>query len=293
MAIYYLNADTGVDTGAGGSSAPWKTLVYAIANSTTGDTLYCQNSTATYDFRNATITNRTILGQSLDGVILDGASGSYYWALGTGTTVIRNLTFQNIVETLSTPIIYAPNGATGVVFTMDRCRWRLCTSGGSSSTGGIAGNQGWEFLSGAITISSCIFDDIRTNADGLVAAFGFRGSTINVTFVFNNNVWLTKTAANQHTSIFGGYDNYFTLVAKNNIFRNLQSTIYFFATSYGHSSHVTLALTNCDYNGTWSDGEGTVVKTNCITADPLFVDENNGDFHLLPTSPCIDTGTLI
>ena len=292
MTTYYLNADTGVDTGAGGSGAPWKTLVYAVAHSTTGDTLYCQNATATYDFRNTTITSRTITGKSVTGVVFDGGSGNYYWAINTGITILRNITIQNIINT-GGPTIYAPCYGTGIVFTMDRCIWKSCITSGGSSTGGIVGNQGWELSSGVITISSCIFDDIRTAADGLVGAFGFRGAQPGVTFLFNNNVWITRTAANQHTSIFGGYDNWFTIIAKNNIFRNLQSTIYFFATSYGHSTHVTLALTNCDYSGTWSDGEGTVVKTNCITADPLFVDENNGDFHLLPASPCIDTGTLI
>ena len=28
----------------------------------------------------------------------------------------------------------------------------------------------------------------------------------------------------------------------------------------------------------------------CISEDPLFVDPDNGDFHLQAESPCIDTG---
>ena len=31
-------------------------------------------------------------------------------------------------------------------------------------------------------------------------------------------------------------------------------------------------------------------KTNVINADPLFFDPANGDFHLQPNSPCINTG---
>jgi len=42
-------------------------------------------------------------------------------------------------------------------------------------------------------------------------------------------------------------------------------------------------VTYCDVQGGWS-GLGN------IDADPLFVDPENGDFHLQPNSPCIDTG---
>ena len=38
-----------------------------------------------------------------------------------------------------------------------------------------------------------------------------------------------------------------------------------------------------DIKGSWS-GEGN------INDDPLFVEPDNNDFHLLPDSPCIDTG---
>jgi len=42
-------------------------------------------------------------------------------------------------------------------------------------------------------------------------------------------------------------------------------------------------ITYCDIEGGW-EGEGN------IDSDPLFVDAENGDFHLLLDSPCIDTG---
>ncbi|MDH3782575.1 MAG: right-handed parallel beta-helix repeat-containing protein [Desulfobulbaceae bacterium] len=43
---------------------------------------------------------------------------------------------------------------------------------------------------------------------------------------------------------------------------------------------------------TYSDiqGEDTYPGTGNINADPMFVDEENGDFHLLNDSPCIDAG---
>ncbi len=40
----------------------------------------------------------------------------------------------------------------------------------------------------------------------------------------------------------------------------------------------------CDIGQPWAGA------TNCITANPLLVDETGHDFHLLPASPCIDAG---
>ena len=36
--------------------------------------------------------------------------------------------------------------------------------------------------------------------------------------------------------------------------------------------------------------QNATVQPTCIQADPMFVDAAGGDLHLLPTSPCIDTG---
>ena len=46
-----------------------------------------------------------------------------------------------------------------------------------------------------------------------------------------------------------------------------------------------LVITFFNIAGGW-EGEGN------IDADPLFVDPENGDFHLTVDSPCIDAGTL-
>ncbi|MGD8454445.1 MAG: hypothetical protein PVJ57_21740 [Phycisphaerae bacterium] len=42
--------------------------------------------------------------------------------------------------------------------------------------------------------------------------------------------------------------------------------------------------------GTYSDIQDGWVGTGNIDEDPLFVDRENGDFHLSPDSPCIDAG---
>ncbi|MEW6382033.1 MAG: MopE-related protein [bacterium] len=46
-----------------------------------------------------------------------------------------------------------------------------------------------------------------------------------------------------------------------------------------------------DLSVTYSDIQGDYVGEGNIDADPLFVDRTAGNFHLQPTSPCIDAGT--
>jgi hypothetical protein len=73
----------------------------------------------------------------------------------------------------------------------------------------------------------------------------------------------------------------------------------------GVTARATATLTNCIMWGdlpqevyvssgtvtaVYSDIEGGYPGTGNINADPLFVDSANGDFHLQPTSPCIEAG---
>lgn len=58
-----------------------------------------------------------------------------------------------------------------------------------------------------------------------------------------------------------------------------------------YNGTVTLAMSN---NDVWGNGQNYVdlpPGTNDISADPRFVDQTGGDYHLLEGSPCIDTGT--
>ncbi|MBN1318002.1 MAG: right-handed parallel beta-helix repeat-containing protein [Anaerolineales bacterium] len=51
-----------------------------------------------------------------------------------------------------------------------------------------------------------------------------------------------------------------------------------------------------DYNNVWSNWtanlDGTYTGTHNISVNPRFVDAENGDYHFLNDSPCIDVGSM-
>jgi parallel beta-helix repeat protein len=64
---------------------------------------------------------------------------------------------------------------------------------------------------------------------------------------------------------------------------------------YTGNSGCTVRLNYCDYadntlNSNNIAGVGTVMPSNCIVSDPLFVNAGGGNYRLLITSPCIDIG---
>ena len=67
-----------------------------------------------------------------------------------------------------------------------------------------------------------------------------------------------------------------TILYSNTIGNNLPSQVY--------SAEELLFINYCNIEGGWEWGYGN------IDADPLFVDPENGDFHLQAGSPCIDSG---
>jgi hypothetical protein len=290
MTTYYLNADIGVDSGAGGIGAPWKTLVYAVAHSITGDTLYCQNSVATYDFRNTTITNRIITGQSVDGVVFDGAVGNYAWTANNGVVTMSNIWFKNISATSQS--IFRRSVSSSLVWTVTNCRFSDITIFASYFSA-LFGSGDWGEGQITLTINSCVFDDIQAYAPGMAypAMFNIYAATIGSTFSMNNCTYINRTSTTYVPIFLGSYSLGtfdFVFNIKNSIFRNLQGSIQLLQPFW---SDVIATFTNCDLNGSW-DTTGTSL-VNCITSNPLFVDENNGNFNLRPSSPCRNTGVII
>ena len=139
------------------------------------------------------------------------------------------------------------------------------------------------------TIESCVFIEC-TNVGtwASIIAAGQSDGTANI----NNCIFYNATNQLKHIarqSVAGITSNF-----KNNIvYQNVGATTYLVSDTNG----VTNFYNNDTYAASGavaltSSGSPTVEQNN-ITTDPLFVDLPNLDFRLRPSSPCIDTGTIL
>jgi hypothetical protein len=262
MATYYINADTGNDTtGDGSQFNPWLTLSKANSSSASGDTIFCQNSTNTYLFQTLTIVGKNIIGQSTNGVIFDGGSQNVGWSFNTTSSQVKNITVQNIIRTGSYNRIFNFNvdsTFTGCVFREFSCE--NIFSGGAN-----------------ITIELSLFYDFQ-------GTLFFVGAN-NQNFNFYNNTVIyerTNTLVTNFVSPQSNVNAYFI----NNIFANYQANTIDFT----RASVIINGTNNCLY-GPFIDYP--THSSNLINTDPLFIDYSVRNYNLSPSSPCIDTGTLI
>ena len=283
MSTFYLNADTGVDSGAGGISTPWLTISYALAHSSAGDTLYLQNSVNAFAFGENVFTSaRVIQGQSVTGVAIDGGSANVYWLFGNlGTLVVNNCTFQNISP--SYDYVYAIFGfytsCTGVI-TFNNCIFRNIILNNAGYYGGLFGS----FFSTAypnepaFIANSCLFYGIAQVGGTTTNIFGGQIGSISVTLT-NCTVHIEETA---------NYPRYFACFTVYAVFKNTIFSCKNAATTWFYDYYSRQHATYCVFFNV----TGALTGTGVITSDPLFVDPSNGNFSLRPTSPCIDAGSL-
>ena len=294
MATYYLNADSGDNDNAGTSASPWLTLAYAITNSAAGDTIYCQNSTATYAFLTQAITNRTIEGESATGVVFDGGATNAVWTNASGTASIKYLTIQNISSPTSNSSTINLTGvnsftATGIIF-------KNILSTVAQSVGLVAGGG----LVDA-TFIGCIFDDLQfSTASNLYHGGFFAHTSVNPTDTIRvyNCVFYIKTSEGVMVKeIFHCRGSYWNVDIKNTIFLNSSGVSRYICDWYsGPPTNQPLTVYNTCYSGLFTlyrTTAYTLTGANNFTDDPQFIDAPNSDFRLRPTSLCIDAGTII
>lgn len=277
MATYYLNADTGNDSGSGTSVSPWKTVAKAITVTVSGDTIYFQNSTAHYTWASAMfMVNLTLQGQSTAGCVLDGGAANVQWVVYTSCSLtVNNLRFTN--------------------------------AGVTASAGFFQGYTNGSSPTQALTLMYCQFDNLT-----IAAQCGVIGDRFNTICVIEYCVFFGITGASGTTWIIsGGWIN--NLVFKGNTIylaagNNLSGIIWNAGSSGGNAAFVSCICQDASNSVasstanpvTWTYSclkgtnltTGAVVGTGTLSTDPLFIDPTNGNFNLQPTSPCIDKGSL-
>ncbi|MBT3234203.1 MAG: hypothetical protein HN356_15495, partial [Calditrichaeota bacterium] len=139
---------------------------------------------------------------------------------------------------------------------------------------------------GVLTVSNCIFTE-NEGRSTLSATFG----TLQM-----DHVLLHHTPYQYQPIFLGEGERIFTnLTLSNNVGRwtikqVAGSTIIRNTISYYNEMWEEMLVEGGDFEITYSDIEDGFEGEGNIDADPLFVDAENGDFHLTEDSPCIDVG---
>jgi hypothetical protein len=288
MATYYINADSGDDsTGDGSSGSPWETFAHAYDNSSVDDTIVCQDSDATYAWTSKDMTTgRTVEATEFGDAVFDAGGAAIYWKL-QGDWTFTNLEFQNAQDGDSYLGIFTTNpGGTGGTRDWVRCSFHdMVVKEDSAGYGGVFQNY---VIATDNNFTGCIFYNITERAGtgnaGKIFAAQSTGSSGTYTLT-NCTVVITETTNTLHYVFSGSYHCPYVVV-KNSIFYNSSGGAVKFIE--GHEAGRYSGTYSCFYSVT-SPPSGT----GNITSDPQMIDPDNDDFRLRPTSPCIDTGTIV
>ncbi|UCG59896.1 MAG: hypothetical protein JSU70_10320, partial [Phycisphaerales bacterium] len=157
----------------------------------------------------------------------------------------------------------------------------IVTANSANTGGGIAG--------GYAEISNCIVSNNHADwcAGGI---WGDRAKIINCIITGNSardygagiGCWQDSNIEVIHCVIAGNSPHALSLNLGSAEITN--SILWGNADTELHTRHCTLLIRH-------SDVQGGSPGLHVIDADPLFADPDNGDYHLLPGSPCIDAGT--
>ena len=290
MATFYIGPTGSDTTGDGSEGNPWFNLFFAISGARTAqtDTIIVKEGTylQTVGINPGSIGSRTIKSENLnpEATVLDFGGVVVQWISGDAASSIEGIKFLRMraADTKGRSVFSNFGGQY-----IRKCIFEDC-SGANSGRG-----RGGLFEGGTTTIDRCLFINCWSNASGDNDGGIFSSSGVNdyVTtvlgclFYFDANV---QPAGRFIPSIivFGDGSEPREVVVKNSILSVKDGTTNFVDT-LNNSGTATVSFC-CVHNGNYTAG-----GTGVITTDPLFVDPDNGNFNLRPTSPCIGTGTLL
>lgn len=299
MATYYI-ATTGNDTtGDGSSSNPWLTLSKFLTSSEDNDTLIVKDGTYTLT-SNETISQRTIQAENNGLAIFDGGNSEIRFNIG-GNNTFEGLIFQRFYGLTNNRIGIFTYDTTFGTTTYNNCTFTNNRLGYSTSQ--VRGpmfysNSGTSGDEGIFIFNSCLWysNYVSQSGGNRSCYFGAIGGTNcpmnatlrNCTFV-NNITDGTDVNLLCYTQSANGMNN---ITITNCIIYNSSGTT--FNISYNDATFQNFTTSHSDYYNISDPHSPTILSgTGVITSDPLFIDAANNNYNLSPTSPCIDTGTLI
>jgi len=287
--IYYVDGVNGDDANGGtGWNDAFATIGKAL--SVAGDYDLVLVADATYNETDLNFNGKKIYLKGVDHNTsgaqpeIDCQSNGRAFYFGSGETkdsVIDNVTIQNgRVEDTGGGAVLCENSSSPTI--------RNCVFENNEVADTNGMNDGEE--GGAIfcdnsspTITNCTFSDNGVDLHGgAVSCSSGSPSIINCTFSGNSGK-------------YGGM-----IYCYNSSSPTLNNCILWSntASTSGNEIHIEDPSSSCTLNYCCVDntgyggGTGNIDDSNnCIFVDPQFVDAANGDYHLKPASPCIDTGS--
>ena len=322
-ADYYVDGNYGSDNGTGTMDSPWKTITHALRHARNSDTVYIKYATYNESVNMAMVPIRgvSLIGLSQDGkrpVIHSASPDKHAIFLVNYHGTIKGLDVTGATNAVG--INCVANGGNNTADISDchvygnNMGLHATTVGGgspncspvihnnhiySNNTRGV-GNMGhataiieYNFIykngsgekgNGGIGCSDnsaprIIGNVIYANNDVGISATGTARPE-----VINNTIYNHNSASPLAEGVRFGQDGEISsgVVLNNIIVHN----------AYGLVAKFGRHLTGNDYNDIWgnlrSDYIGFKKGVHDISANPLFVNVDTGDFHLQAGSPCID-----
>jgi hypothetical protein len=304
MTTYYISPTGDDEIGDGSSGNPWATITGAVNGSSADDTIICQDGIYTHadNFR-VDIGDRDVQAENNGLAIFDhnnvviyeyGVS-SFVWKF-SGTSIITGIKFYRIpIRKYNYGNANIIEGASSSNITVNLCEFNQCGANAISNVGGgIISNNGASGCTFNIT-NNLFYKNYNplTNVEYANAGTAFNfitsGTLNTITFTGNTFYFTTKPASASYEFTYfcgGDRETWSSYIMKNNIFYRDGDALTDFRKTGNDAWDFD---NNCNYGG-WTDVPS---GTGNITSDPLFVDVENENLNLRPSSPCIDTGTLI
>ncbi len=226
---------------------------------------------AIYVAPDSTDTNMEVYGSEFSANFSGGGSGLW---LGSGTATIGSCAFLN--NRAGTCCYEEGAGAgmwidDGVSATIDDCLFDQNNAGGGPGFAGKGGGIYVRPTGSAIVRRSIFTNNVCQEGYSIYDEFARGGAVSGPAYL--ENCTLYGNVVEDHETVYGegggAYDSMLnSCIVRNNVPDSLGRTTF----------------------ADWSDIEGGWSGTGNFDADPLFWGAAQGDFHLLPNSPCIDTG---